>query len=70
MFKVLGGNHIIYVYLCKSKANIAQRLMPAEVEQKIKGILGWYQAKMATPGQQLFRLLYEPSAFTNKPTLS
>lgn len=23
MFKVLGGNHIIYVYLCKSKANIA-----------------------------------------------
>ena len=50
MYKVLGGNHIIFVYLCKSKSNIAQRLMPTEHEQKIKGILGWYQAKMSTPG--------------------
>ena len=42
MFKVLGGNHIIFVYLCKSKANISQKLMPGELEQKVKGILGWY----------------------------
>ena len=67
MFKVLGGNHIIYVYLCKSKANISQKLMQPELDTKIKGILGWHQAKMATPGMQLFRMLYEPTAFPAKP---
>ena len=61
MFKVLGGNHIIFVYLCKSKANVQQKLMPAEMDMKIKGILGWYIAKMYTPGQQLFRMLYDPA---------
>ena len=32
-------------------------------------MLGWYQAKMATPGQQLFRMLYDPS-FSGKPSNS
>ena len=27
-FKVLGGNHIIYVYLCKSNSVISAALMP------------------------------------------
>ena len=31
-YKVLGGNHLIYVYLCKSKAPVATKLMPAELE--------------------------------------
>jgi len=42
--------------------------VPADQEQKVKGILGWYQAKMATPGQQVFRMLYDTSAFSTKPT--
>jgi len=70
MFKVLGGNHIIFVFLCKSKANISQKLMPAELDLKIKGILGWHQAKMLVPGQQMFRILYEPSAFASPPSLA
>ena len=69
-FKVLGGNHIIYIFLCKSKATIAQKLYPGDLENKIKAMIGWHQAKMAIPGQQLFRMLYEPYAFTNQPTQS
>ena len=61
-FKVLGGNHIIYIFVCKSQAIVAQKLFPADIEQKIKGLLGWHQAKMATPGQQLFRLVCDPTA--------
>lgn len=41
--------------------------MPAENEQSIKGILGWYQAKLFTPSQQIFKILYEPSAFSSPP---
>ena len=33
MFKVLGGNHVIYVFLCKNHTGIAQKLMPSELEQ-------------------------------------
>ena len=68
MFKVLGGNHVIYIYLAKSKSKISELLMPAEMEQKVKAIIGWHQAKMATPAQQIFRILYDPSAFPTKPT--
>ena len=68
MFKVLGGNHIIFVYLSKAKSAIAAKLMQPDMELKIKGILGWYQAKMSVPSQQLFRMMYQPTAFNAKPT--
>ena len=41
-YKIMGGNHIIFIYLCKSKPAIGQKLLPVELEQKIKGILGWH----------------------------
>ena len=50
-YKVLGGNHLVYIYLCKSKSSIASKLMPTEVEQKVKGVIGWNIAKMMTPCQ-------------------
>ena len=50
-YKVLGGNHLVYVFLCKSKAPVASKLMPAELESKIKGVIGWNIAKMMTPCQ-------------------
>ena len=67
-FKVLGGNHIIFVYLAKSKSVIQQQLMPSDNEQAIKSVIGWYNSKMATAGQQLFRILYEPGAYPTHPT--
>ena len=66
-FKVLGGNHIILIFLCKSKSHIGDKLMPSSDEQKIKGILGWYHAKMFTPGNQIFRMFYETKAFPVPP---
>jgi glutathione S-transferase len=50
-YKVLGGNHLVYVYICKSKAPVASKLMPPELEGKIKGVIGWNIAKMMTPCQ-------------------
>ena len=50
-YRVLGGNHIIFVYLCKSKSKIGQMLLAHEQEQATKGVLGWYHAKLSTPGQ-------------------
>ena len=67
-FKVLGGNHIIYVFLCKSKSNVGNKLLPQELENKVKGILGWYQAKMQVPGQQMFRMQTEPGLFGGSPS--
>ena len=42
--------------------------MPHDCETQIKTMIGWHQAKMFTPCQQLFRVLYEPSAFPNPPS--
>ena len=67
-YKVLGGNHLVYIYLCKSKSAIASKMMPTELEHKVKGVIGWNIAKMMTPCQQLFRILYEPSVFAQAPT--
>ena len=50
-YKVLGGNHLVYIYLCKSKTAIASKMMPTELEQKVKGVIGWNIAKMMTPCQ-------------------
>ena len=50
-YKIMGGNHILYLWLAKSKKNIGDRLLPADLEQSVKGLLGWYNAKLATPGQ-------------------
>jgi len=48
-YKVLGGNHLVYVYICKSKSQVGSKLMPQELEGKIKGVIGWNIAKMMTP---------------------
>lgn len=31
-YKVLGGDHIIYIYLCRSNSNITSKLLPLELE--------------------------------------
>ena len=33
-------------------------------------MLGWYQAKMANPGQQLFKMLYYPPEMMGKQSLA
>ena len=69
-YRVLGGNHIIFVYLCKSKSTIGSKLLPVESEQATKGVLGWYHAKMATPGMQLYKMVYQSDKLPKKPTLA
>ena len=69
-YRVLGGNHIIFVYLCKAKSSIGQRLLPGDLEQATKGVLGWYHAKLSTPVQQLFKMVYQPEKLANKGTLA
>lgn len=68
-YKVFGGNHIIFIYVCKSKSNVGQKLLPKELEQKIKGVLGWYFAKMQISGHQFFKIMTDPSYFETPPTL-
>ena len=49
-YKILGGNHVIFVYLGKAKTTVGSKLLSPDMEQAIKGVLGWYHAKMVTPG--------------------
>ena len=49
-FKILGGNHVIFVFLCKNSGMVGQKLFPSELENKIKGVMGWHQAKMQVVG--------------------
>ena len=42
--------------------------MPQELETKIKGVIGWNIAKMMTPCQQMFKILYDPNSFQTSPT--
>merc|ERR1719446_1295748 len=65
-FKILGGNHIIFVYLAKNSGMVGQKLFPTEMEQKIKAVIGWHQAKMMVPGQQMFRMQCMPEQFKLK----
>jgi len=48
-YKVLGGNHIIYIYLCRSQSEVGQKMLPMENEKTIKGMVGWNTAKLAVP---------------------
>ena len=34
----------------------------------MKGLLGWYNAKLATPGQQINRMILEPQSMPKPPT--
>ena len=43
--------------------------MPADKETKIKGILGWEQAKLSIPTQQIYKMYYQTSVFEKPPTL-
>ena len=67
-YRVLGGNHVVYIFLCKNNSAIGSMLLPAADEQKIKGIIGWEQAKMAMPTQQIFKMQYQTHVFSQKPT--
>ena len=66
-FKVLGGNQLIYIFMVKNKSSIAEKLYPEDLEPKIKSIIGWHHAKMSTPGQQMFRMFCDSTAFPNPP---
>ena len=48
-YKVYGGNNLIYVFLCKSKTQVGEKLLPAALEDAIKGMLGWHQARLMGP---------------------
>lgn len=68
-YQVLGGNHMIYIYLARSKQDsIGTTLLPDELEKNIKGIIGWHQARMMIPCQQIFRYHVEPNVFPTEPT--
>ena len=67
-FKILGGNHIIFVFLCKNSAIVGQKLFHMELDQKIKGVIGWHQAKMQVPGQQIFKMICMSEKYRLKNT--
>lgn len=49
-YKILGGNHIVFIYLAKTSQQVSEKLVQPELEQKIKGVIGWHMAKMMIPG--------------------
>lgn len=51
MFRVMGGSHVVFIFLCKSHQNIGKALLPESKEVKIRGMLGWEQAKLSIPTQ-------------------
>ena len=59
-YKILGGNHIVFVYLAKNSQQVSEKLVQPELEQKIKGVIGWHMAKMMIPGQQMFKIQCQP----------
>ena len=50
-YKILGGSNEIYYYLCKSKGSVAAKMMPPELEEKVKSVMAWHAATMAVPLQ-------------------
>ena len=42
---------MIFVFLCKNASAVGKALMPEELEGKIRGVVGWEQAKLAIPTQ-------------------
>lgn len=44
--KIFGGNNLIYIYLCKKHQKINNLMLPQGQENNIKGMLGWYQARL------------------------
>ena len=50
-FRVMAGNHVIYIFLAKNTQEIGKSLLPEELDIKIKGVIGWEQAKLAIPCQ-------------------
>jgi hypothetical protein len=50
-FKLMGGDLQIALYVINSKPEIKEQLFPAGAkEAKIRSMLGWYSAKMKSPG--------------------
>ena len=40
-WRVMGGNYVIFVFLCKNASAVGKALMPEELEGKIRGVVGW-----------------------------
>ena len=69
-FKLMGGDLQTFLYIINSKPEIKQKLFPEGVkEAKIKSMLGWYSAKMKSPGYQLLKIVYQPKTFQSNPTI-
>lgn len=47
---------------------MAEKLVQPELEQKIKGVIGWHMAKMMIPGQQMFKIQCQSDQFKIKVT--
>ena len=68
-FKLMGGDLQIALYVINSKPEIKEQLFPAGAkEAKIRSMLGWYSAKMKSPGFQLFKIVYQPKTFQQPPS--
>ena len=50
-FRAIGGDVVIYMFISKNRPLLGQKVMPTDLEFKVKAILGWHQAKMYWPGQ-------------------
>ena len=59
-FTLLGGEHTVILYIVNSRNQIKSSLYPLNFEAKIRSMMGWYNAKLKTPCQQLMRMVCEP----------
>ena len=66
LYRVHGGNYVMFVYLCKSHSSIKAKMMPVDNEQKVKAALGWYYSKMAGVGDNLYNFCYDQGSFGGK----
>ena len=42
--------------------------MPTHLDKEVKAILGWHNAKIAVPSEQLMKITLEPKSFTKPPS--
>ena len=59
-FKLLGGEHILLLYIVNARDQIKNELFPEKLQFKIKSMLGWYNAKMKVSGSLLMRARCDP----------
>ena len=61
-FKLMGGDMQVLFYIVNSKPQMKDKLFPNN-DVKIKSMIGWYNAKMTSPGKQLMKIVYQPTTF-------